>query len=454
MQRIREALALVLVALLPFHALFITVATRVLLGPGHAPMGALALWKEGLIVVIGLIAVIEILRSRKIGKGDAIDGLIVGLTVLLLGLSFALHVPNAGMFYGFKYDLFAPLAFLVLRRVPWSESFKNTAITVLLWAGSVAAAYGIITIILPEAFFVKLGYSDAHSLYQPNGPLSAFQQIAGAPIRRVQGPMSGPNQFGIWLLIPFAASLVMQLRRRKILPLASVAFVLTGLAIFCTFSRSAWIAAFIVLCASVLPIFPRKIIAQVVGAFAVIVAIIILVLALAAPRVIVRIASSKEHVVRPLQAIHTMFAHPLGLGLAAAGPAANRTHDACVYLEEGADASWANGNPELCVFGGIVQLQPQNRICDCAFLPENWYLQLGVEGGVIGFAAFLALTVLVILRLRKHSGVFESITLLSFVGISVAALFLHAWEDSAVAYSVWMMTAIALRIVSNKNQAS
>jgi len=31
---------------------------------------------------------------------------------------------------------------------------------------------------------------------------------------------------------------------------------------------------------------------------------------------------------------------------------------------------------------------------------------------------------------------------LVFLGISIAALFLHAWEDSAVAYTVWMLAAV------------
>jgi hypothetical protein len=33
---------------------------------------------------------------------------------------------------------------------------------------------------------------------------------------------------------------------------------------------------------------------------------------------------------------------------------------------------------------------------------------------------------------------------LIFLGISIAALFLHAWEDSAVAYTVWILLAVVL----------
>jgi hypothetical protein len=40
MQRIRESLALILIALLPFHALAVTLLTKLIAGPGHAPLTA------------------------------------------------------------------------------------------------------------------------------------------------------------------------------------------------------------------------------------------------------------------------------------------------------------------------------------------------------------------------------------------------------------------------------
>jgi hypothetical protein len=36
---------------------------------------------------------------------------------------------------------------------------------------------------------------------------------------------------------------------------------------------------------------------------------------------------------------------------------------------------------------------------------------------------------------------------LAFLGISIAAIFLHAWEDSAVAWTVWLLVAVALSVV-------
>lgn len=475
LQRIREVLALLLLALLPFHALFITVATRVIFGPGHAPWGALALWKEGVIGVIVMLAIAEIVKMRKIGKIDAIDGLIVVLTAVLLGVSFALGVENSAMFYGFKYDLFAPLVFLVLRRVPWSQTFMTQVEDLLLWVGAIVAIYGIATFFLPQGFFTWLGYSDAHSLYQPDGPLAAFQQISDSTIRRVQGPMSGPNQMGLWLLIPLSVVLAKIGRARmengqwkmvngdwrwknvfstfyfplSIAPLIGVALVLS-------FSRSSWIAAAIIACLTYCFIYrnvPRLTLKLV--SLTSVLALLLVICAWLMPSVFVRRISLQGHIERPLQAIQTMIEHPFGLGLGSAGPAANRTHDPCVYLDAGADASWAAGNPALCVFSGDVQVQPADRVCSCALLPENWYLQIGVEAGWLGLTLFTVLIIVLLRKLRIASGELRKIppsaiahpqlvTFLAFTGISIAALFLHAWEDSAIAYSLWLLAASVL----------
>jgi len=137
--------------------------------------------------------------------------------------------------------------------------------------------------------------------------------------------------------------------------------------------------------------------------------------------------------------------NPLGLGLGAAGPASNRVSDACVYLPEDGDASWAVAHPELCVFLGEQQVQPEVP-CTCPMLPENWYLQIGVELGIIGLALFIVFTLLVILRLRRNTTPLGVGVFASFVGVSVAALFLHAWESSAVAYTLWVLAAAVLSV--------
>ncbi len=518
MQKIRESLALLLLALLPLHALLVTVGTKLMVGPGHAPLTALALWKEGLLALILLIALTEIISrlTSHVSRPDLPDLLILSLLTLAFLQPFILPTPYSlqptTFAHGFRYDFVPLLSFLILRRVPWSDHFKKKLPILLLGIGAVIATYGIISFFLPAAFFTWLGYSDLHSLYLPDGPIAAFQHIGSTGLRRIQSTMSGPNHLGLWLLIPWSIlmgyllSFVSHTKERskekitanqipserafvginhngttldRIVGLLGnigqhlytprgsrspssfmfvVLSVLLCIALLLTFSRAAWIGAAIITLITLLRIVPQSMYGRVFIPLSLIVITGITLLTVLAPSVMLRIASSRDHFLRPLEAVRTMIDHPLGLGLGAAGPASNRTSDACVFLEVGSDSSWAADRPDLCVFVGNQQMQPLDYECICPFLPENWYLQIGVELGWIGFLLFLLLTLTILYRaykkmqsgIRHHADadhwslVIGHWSFLSFLALSLAALFLHAWEDMAVAVTVWTAVAIAL----------
>ncbi|MBU2259603.1 hypothetical protein KKC44_03260 [Patescibacteria group bacterium] len=460
--RIRESLALILIGLLPFHAFFVTVGTKLIAGFGHAPLTMLALWKEALLAIILIIAFLEWLKRPKSDMSrwafDDTDILIVGLVIFSVIITAITHSDWKLYLFGFKYDFVPIIAFFALRRVGWSKEFFARSFKILISVGSLIALYGIATMFLPQKFFVWLGYSDLHSLYLPDAPLAAFQQIESLGIRRMQSVMSGPNQLGLWLLIPWSIVLVRLVARRKSQverQLSIAALLLIGSAIVLTFSRSAWIAAAIITVVALYSLQSRKKFKQSIVRLGAVAIGLLLLLLILKPDAITRIASTRDHLIRPLEATRIMRENPFGLGLGTAGPASNRVSDACVHLEAGADSSWAADRPDLCVFVGGVQVQPPliygelrlagqpvGRVCKCPLLPENWYLQIGVELGLIGFAMFVTVIMFVLRALRIRDDNKE--IFLIFLGISIAALFLHAWEDSAVAYTVWVMIAAAV----------
>ncbi len=458
MQRFREFLALALLVVLPFHALLMTVSTRLLAGPGHQPLRMLALWKEGVLGLILLLALAEIfrtcmeeLRSKNYEvRIDAVDFLILAFIALSVIVSFGVNaVPLKQFLYGVKYDLVPLIAFLILRRVPWSDAWWSQVRSLLMIAGGLIVAYGLLTLFLPQALFTWLGYSDMHSLYFADGPIAAFQNLMGSSWRRMQSVMSGPNQLGIWLLIPWGCVIAEGAIERKFAGLWVYGFAgLLLLGLLLTFSRAAWIGAFVMFIVALWQshaLLKARFSARTtkhaaVGAMSIAI-VVIIVVSVTFPQVILRLGSSREHLQRPLQAVHTIIQHPLGLGLGSAGPVSNLTSDTCVYLEEGSDSSWAKARPDLCVFVGKQQTQPAHA-CNCPVLPENWYLQIGIELGIVGFIVYL---MLVFLFLRKlHPPHSPLPTFLIFLGICVAGLFLHAFEDSAVAYTMWVMLAASI----------
>lgn len=436
-----------LIALLPLHALAVTVLTKLIAGPGRAPLSALALWKEGLLGVILVVACAEVVTQWKREWGgrrwglDSIDTLIIALVALGLIVSLPTSPrPTPSFLLGIKYDLVPPVLFFILRRVDWSEAFKTKAMATLLLVGAVVSLYGILTFFLPIGFFTWLGYSDMHSLFLPDGPLAPFQLIGGSGLHRIQSTMSGPNQLGIWLLLPLSVAWLAVYCKRSALNIAF--FVLPLVAILLTFSRAAWIGAAVVIGTGFLLQQSRWVRRRAffVGMPAALLAVVLL--ASVFPSIILRSASTRGHIEKPLAGIRAMIDDPLGRGLGSAGPATNRTSDACVELEKGSDASWAQAHPNLCVFVGGEQVQPVGRECTCPFVTENWYLQIGVELGVLGFALFIAFAIILLKSLRRNE---DSLApFLGMLGICVCALFLHAFEDSAVAYTAFLLAAFFL----------
>ncbi len=436
----RERLTLLLLALLPFHAFLVTVLTQAIAGPSHAPVAVLAIWKEAVLVVILAIAFAELTKKRTMPVADTFDCIILGLVFVALALRITNDQSLTMFAFGFKYDLFPLVAFLLLRRVDWSDWCKTLLPKMMIAVGCIVAAYGIIAEFLPLRFFVWLGYSDLHSLYVANGPLAAFQELEGGMLRRAQSFMSGPNQLGLWLLIPLGL-LLDQYNSKKMFTGKLVAIgTLLLVALVLSFSRAAWIAAAVMMIVpfvrSTNVLHRKKLYIAILGFLA----CFGIAVALMFPSVFLRFQSSSDHIRKPVEAIRLMMDHPLGLGLGTAGPVSNRFSDTCVKLPKEADWSWAKDRQDLCVFVDGTQVQPQSRTCACPLLTENWYLQIGVELGVIGFVLYLTLTLLILKRLWKSK---DSSVLLSFLGLSIAALFLHAFEDSAVSYTLWVMLASA-----------
>ena len=148
LQTFRERLTLVLIGLLPFHALLVTVITKVIAGPDHAPIAWLALWKEAVLGIIILLALAEIIFRNPKLKNLRLD-LIDWLIVTLIGLSFVVSILNSqfsilnsAFAFGFKYDFIPLVAFMVLRRVEWSQQWSTHMRTVIIGAASVMCIYG------------------------------------------------------------------------------------------------------------------------------------------------------------------------------------------------------------------------------------------------------------------------------------------------------------------------
>ncbi|MEA2146034.1 MAG: O-Antigen ligase, partial [Solirubrobacteraceae bacterium] len=83
-------------------------------------------------------------------------------------------------------------------------------------------------------------------------------------------------------------------------------------------------------------------------------------------------------------------------------------------------------------------------------VPENDYLQVGVELGVIGTLLFVALTVAVVVHLRRAARRWASgplaATMAAAAGLMVAAWVLQTWTDVTVSWTMWGMAGASLGV--------
>lgn len=409
--RLADAGVVVLYALMPFHAfLVIWLASLV----GHQAL--LSIWKEAIILALVLMTLMVVILRRRFRTYLRADTwLIVGM--IICGLVGSLTGAGLGMAFwvGVKTTALPLLLFLAVQLVASRFHDRRLALLILIPAGIVSVIALWQFVVIPTELLTRLGYNSTTIFpYQAVHPGFAFA--------RSFATLGGPNQLGTYLILPATIALgyAVLTRERKGRILAALTYAVVLLATVTTFSRSA-LLGFLVASALVLILAaPKRWRWWIAGAMAG----LLIIVAFTAWFVLTTQSSSEAgrfflrgeltstgvvggdqgHIQSLNQGYQTIRQHPLGLGFGAAGPASQ--------------------------YGK----QP--------LITENWFLQIGVELGLIGLVLMLVFLVHIgveALRSRPHSPIHIA-TAATLAGVCVAGLFLHSLADSTLAITL-MMTA-------------
>jgi hypothetical protein len=413
---------------------------------------------------------------------DALDAFIVLFVVLSLtsgvlftGNGFPENAPQ--VLWGAKYGLFFLLLFFCVRRFSFFEQEKSDMINVILFSGCAVIFFGTLqAVLLPENFLIQFGYNEEYGVTEVNNGISYCHKIENSLTHeefcRSQSTLSGPNQLGVYLLILLPLFLYRILRARSLFTAFSffLPFLFGTFLLLLTWSRSAWIGA-AVMCAAFFVVqskrtflaflylllfflgivslfFPILFIEQwdelkflsITGAQIVIVVMILFLVVNLYHRcfpqwgsflfpiilgtliyvrsffdtffwnILLRPSSSQGHWERWGDGVQYIKEYPLGLGLGDAGPASAR----------------------FARFG------------ETGFLPESWYLQVGLESGLFGLFLFLGTLFFLGRALLRSSHPDAKPIFLSLTGISVACFFLHSWESAVVSFTLWAIAGVVL----------
>lgn len=411
----------ILLILLPFHAFLSVYAGHLF---GHQAIWQS--WKEVLLVTLGVVATVHLARTPAARQRLRRPVNYWVLAFVTIGLIVSLFVrPEFNqLLFGLKINFEFLLAFVIAQLATEGVTSRNVQ-RIILGTGLAVAAFAVLQMtLLPRDFLVQFGYgATTVAPYQLVDP-----QLDSI---RVLSTLGGPNQLGSFLLIPLALLLVLAIRQpRRIVWWAGLG--LTGIALIGSYSRAAWLGAFMVALVVGVAHLPKQYWGRSLIAALILFGGIAVVLS-------DRLAHSSQlqyyllhssiqdngftsstasHVNSLGQSFDLALQHPLGKGIGSAGPA---------------------------TFHG-----------DSGFIAENYYLQLAIETGWLGLLAFIGIIVSLAIALWKRRGQTLAVAMLgALAGISVINLFLPGWTDSSTAIVFWIAAGVAsLGLIGNKMEAS
>lgn len=410
---------LLILALLPFHAVFTT-----WLGSVFGHLDLFRIWKELLLVPITLSAFWLGWReepTRKWLKNSRLFRLIAIYIFLNIGLGLVALIKHEVNSTALIYALLVNTRFLVLFSAcvllgVKSEILSNQWRRIVLSSAVIVVAFGLLQhFVLPVDFLRHAGYG--------SDTIPAVHTVDHKPeYIRLQSTLRGPNPLGAYLvlIITLAAALYVEKGKKKARLVAL--FTASSVVMFFSYSRSAWLGLLLslglILHWSVKTEKYRRIL---IGGS------ILLVVIGAGLAVSFRnndrlqntlshtdetstsLESSNQARTEALVAgVKSVLNQPLGRGPGSAGP-----------------ASFRNNHPPR--------------------IAENYFIQIGQELGLIGMAIFIAINLSVASLLwQRRQDTLSLVLIASLAGITLINMLSHAWTDDTLSLLWWGLAGIAL----------
>lgn len=412
-------LVVIVLALVPFHAILTVWGAS--LGLNY---DLLRLWSAFLLLGLSGIVIFWLCTDQDLRNWAkqsylvrlvavfATLSVLFGLRGVLLG-SVGWEAFGLGLLLNLRYLVFFVVVMFLTRYSTWLREYW---FTITMGAGVVVAAFATLQYtVLPHDILRHIGYGSA--------TIEPFDTInSNADFIRVSSTLRGANPLGAYLLvlITLLVALWGKLSRRVVW---SIALGLFAVALFASFSRSAWIGTIasvgIVMLSGLRSRFSRGQLGLILLGIVILTGVaftafrgnVFVQNAIFHTDDVSKVAKSsndqRESALRT--AAIQVTKEPLGRGTGSAGPAS------------------------------VHNTAAPSRIA------ENYYLQIGQETGWFGLFAYLALTVAVGFQLwqfrrdRVAFGLFAA-----FVGLGIVNMVSHAWADDTLAFIWWGLAGMMI----------
>ncbi|MDD4351911.1 MAG: O-antigen ligase family protein [Candidatus Gracilibacteria bacterium] len=413
---------ILLLALLPFHAFFKTWFSSLLTETNidYLSLGSFVIgsWKEILIACLLVLVLIKILHEKKWPfHFHKVDIVLLAFSLILLISPLWNKFDLAAYFWALKTNLAFVLLYFIIRSIAWDRKRIDLVMQVILGSALIVIVFGLILyFFLPKDFLQNFGYTPYISSYVDEKPLPFVHGMGEElAIPRLASTLSGPNQFGSYLLIILGIVFASIFHKYNLGKRKAQYFELFLGALAClvlTFSRAAWLgflgAALIVFLSRIdLKKQGKQLLLIIVCLLAVTFTIFLGNTGLRQDYLL-RLSSTMGHYEQTLEGLEIVKENPWGLGMGQAGPVSRR-----IYGEE----------------AGIIS--------------ENWYLQIAQEAGLVALLLWFAFLYLAFKDYWRQNTFLATASFFLLLAISIDALFLHAWTDSVTALIAFSVIGIS-----------
>lgn len=409
---------------LPFH---VFLAQSLSLATGGLDIWKIA--KDILLALLTLFVVCSVVIGRRVTRLFVILMAISFIYALFHVLLWAVH-PDIfkdsaviGLVYNIRLPAFLMLGYgaALLRPDLLKPQFFVRLVIVV---GTLVALLGVLQYFLPKDILTHVGYSIER------GVRPAFFIDDKAAFPRVMSTLREPNALGGFLLVPMGLSVALLVRTKdqnKRILLAGM-LGLQGLALFFTFSRSAWAAALLTL-GLIAGWYYRQVVWTTFKRFWLVGAVSVLLLGFG-------LYTQRNSPIIASYVTHASSDADLD---------SNDYHR--IFLQQGLEGIAKQPMGHGPGTAGLASIQNPKG----SFLTENYYVQVAYEVGILGLLVFIAFNIVVYVRLWPYRNtVLGSVLLATFWGYVLMNMVLHTWSNEAIAGQWWLLAGVALGTLGMK----
>lgn len=389
--------------------------------------GGLMLWDVGKDIFTALVLAISlyVIYREKFYKNPYMAVLLTLSTVYaLMHLVFLLsplldrHAVVMAMTYNGR--LFAYLVISITAALSSDDTFLRRIMNVIIIISTLTAIFAIVQYILPKDLMTHFGYSIERGA-KPNFFIDDKIQFP-----RIMSTLREPNSYGAFLIVPITALWLLLLenyKKSKFKMLLGL-IVLHFIAFLMTFSRSAIIGLSISLLIATVVTF-NEVLRSIIKKYRVFLLILLSLLMLVG--FTIRSSSVVQNVVlhKDQTTIET-------------DPNKKR-----ILVQQRAIKEIIN-RPEGHSPGTAGPIAFENRKM-IGIIPENYYLQIAYEIGILGLGVFLLLISITYTMINKaKNNTLKSVMIGSFWGYIFIALLTHIWANEAVSAQWWLLAGVLI----------